>query len=207
MQLLRRIHPCLLLVLVTACAEDPDDNDALDPETALQAKAGTYEGSFALNGLDQDLQTVVAMTWTDVAVAADPTIEDDRAYLHVTDASTFADGMQFQQTWIEGYLLDEDGRIGDEFIEMNGVVTVITEVEPGRFRYEQELGPQDFFALGPVTMDKLTAGHHVVDKTVSFVDGVETHDIVRTTHLAWNDTDGAHELEFESLSGRHRKTE
>jgi|GEM_PF-2152955 len=203
----RLLQSCLLVALLPACADGPSDDVEPDLEALLDARAGTYEGSFQLSGLDETGQPIPMMMWTDVAVADEPTIDDDRAYLHVNGTSTFADGTVHEQSWIEGYLLDGDGFAGDEFIEMNGVVTVVTELAPDRYQYEQELSPQDFYLLGPVTAENLDAGHHVMDKTVTFPDGIETHDIIRTTHLEWTDEGGSQTLEFESLSGQHRKVE
>ncbi|MCA9625266.1 MAG: hypothetical protein KC731_39860 [Myxococcales bacterium] len=179
------------------------------PQEVMEAKAGTYRGSWVLSGY-QDGAATVAFEWTDVAVADGVVVEDARAYLSVTDTSTFtagiAKGMVFEQTWLEGVLIEDDGAVGSQFIEMDGAVTLLEEVGENHFVYEQPVTSQDLLSIPGVTVDNMVEGHHEVDKVVSFPDGVETHDIHRTTSIVYVDAQGSEvTISFESLVGQHRK--
>ncbi|MCA9691343.1 MAG: hypothetical protein R3A51_13055 [Nannocystaceae bacterium] len=188
---------------------DGTDTDGDDPvAAALDAKAGTYMGSWELFGYDPMAGAYPAFAWTDVVTAQNPTVEADRAYLDVTDVITFEMGGGYEQMWIEGFQLNEDGTPGAEFIEMMGVVTVLEEVEPDHYVYEQPVTEQDLMLIAGVTLENLVSGTHVVDKVVTHPGGVETHTISRTTSIEYtDDADQLVTIEFESLRGTHEKTE
>jgi hypothetical protein len=203
-----------LLTVVAACGGDesaPGETPppaGEKPEAVLAAKAGTYEGNWEIFARAADGTVQSAMTWTDVAVADRPTIESERAYLHVVDNMTLAGGMQMTQEWIEGVLVEPDGTAGKQFIEMNGAVTVLEEIEPHHYQYETEIEDTDYYFIEGVTPGMVVAGHHAIDKVVTFPGDKETHSIHRTTHLEWSDAMGnAQTDEWESLTGTHVKTQ
>jgi hypothetical protein len=203
----------LAVALLAACGgEDetapPVQETRKTPEEVLADKAGTYQGNWELFGRATDGTVSSAMTWTDVAVADRPTVEAERAYLEVVDTMTMSTGMEIVQQWIEGVIIDRDGKVGQQFIEMEGVVTLLDEIEPDHFQYETPIADTDFFFIQGVTPQTLTAGHHLVDKVVTHPDGKETHSIHRTTHLEWTDAMGMPQTaDYESLVGTHTKTE
>ena len=194
------------VVLLCGCGGGTNPPAGEDPAEVLAAKAGTYDGNWELFGRAADGTVFSASTWTDVAVADQPTFETDRAYLRVVDDMTFAGGMEIMQEWIEGVLVEADGTAGQEFIETNGVVTLVDEVEPDHFRYQTDVTPADLYFFEGITPDVLVSGYHVLDKVVTFPGGVETHTITRNTHLEWNDPAGTLQTaDFVSLTGVHVK--
>jgi hypothetical protein len=104
-------------------------------------------------------------------------------------------------------LIEPDGSVGRQFIDMDGVVTELEEVEPGHFQYQVTIASSDFYFLDGITPANLIEGHHLVDKVVSSESGQETHQIHRTTHVGWTDDAGEKATaDFESLKGTHQKT-
>ncbi len=192
----------VLLAWLGGCGDDGGE----DPLAVVTAKAGTYEGSWELFGLDADCRPESAMSWTDVATAAEPTLEADRAFVHVADHMTLASGMEIDRAWLEGVFVEDDGTAGAQFIDEDGVVTVLEEVEPYHFRYSAPLADVDRIFLACIPPETPLDGGHVVDKIVTFPGDQETHSIHRATHLAWTDPGGkARTADFESLAGTHRK--
>lgn len=179
-----------------------------DPLAYLAQKAGTYEGSWELFGIDAGGLPSLAFAWTDVAVADQPTVEATRAYLHVTDNLQFTFGFMGTQTqsWLEGVLILPDGKLGNQFLDQDGVVTELIEIEPNHFVYETELSTYDLGLVEGLTQQNLVEGHHTVDKLVTFPDGVETHTISRMTHVEYIDMMGqVVTRDWESLTGTHEK--
>ncbi|MBK8253244.1 MAG: hypothetical protein IPK82_11335 [Polyangiaceae bacterium] len=180
-----------------------------DPLAYLNAKAGTYEGSWSLSGLDADGQTALVYQWTDIALANQPTVESTRAYLHVEDTLTFTFGFMGtqKQNWLEGVLLHPDGTFGNQFVEQDGVVTLLVEVEPNHFEYQTSLSMYDLALVEGLTKDNLIEGHHTITKVITYPNGVETHTITRETHVEYADSTNATVIQnFESLTGEHKKT-
>ncbi|NUO52037.1 MAG: hypothetical protein HOV80_24565 [Polyangiaceae bacterium] len=180
---------------------------ANDPLAYLAAKAGTYEGSWEIYAVDAAQVRSLKYAWTDVAVADTPTVEATRAYLTVVDNMTFTVGFNGtqEQTWIEGILIEPSGALGQQFVETDGVLTIQIEVEPHHFVYETALTQYDLLLIEGCTEQNLIEGHHTIDKTVTFPDGIETHTISRTTHASCNATSGMITVDYPSLTGTHRK--
>src|SRR5262245_4864310 len=132
----------LLASMVTGCGGDDDTAAAPEAPSPLEVvtkKAGTYEGSWELFGRRATGMTYSAMKWTDVAIADKPVAEKTRAYVTVNDSMTMADMSKIEQSWIEGVLIEADGSVGPQFIDMAGVVTELHEVSPGHLPDETEL--------------------------------------------------------------------
>jgi hypothetical protein len=174
----------------------------------LATRAGTYEGSWDLYEIDAAQVRALKYSWDDVAIADMPTVEATRAYLYVQDDLTFTFGFDGTDTtnWIEGILLEEGGALGEAFIEQDGVVTIQTEVEPNHYVYQTELSPYDIPLIEGCTVDNLIEGYHTIDKVVTFPGGVETHTISRMTHATCDADAGMITVDYESLTGTHRKT-
>ncbi len=175
--------------------------DALDH---VIAKAGTYHGAWEMYGLDASDKVYLASTWTDIAVGSNPRIEGDRAQLDVIDTMDI-DGFEYVIEWTEGLMIEKDGSTGQAFMDMDGVVTLMPEIKPGYFQYQTDVVSSDLFYMANIDMSNLILGYHVTEKWVSEVNGLETHDITRNTHLKWSDKSGEYEADFLSMTGQHTK--
>lgn len=219
----------LLVCAGTACdgADDDDtatdDDDTGDDDTAadddtsetwgqesldmITEMVGTYTGDFEMYGLDGGDQAITVMTWTDTAVATNPRIEGDRAVVDVHEEMVVDQSTTYEMDWLEGVLIEADGSAGSRFIDMNGIVTIQTEVEPGHFEYQQDLDEYDHYYWDNITPVNLVSGYHVMNKIVTDVQGVETHEITRTTYVDYEDQGGTIiSVEFVSLQGTHEKS-
>jgi hypothetical protein len=176
--------------------------EALDLVTA---RAGTYQGAWEMLGLDAGDEPYTYLSWTDDIVGSNPRIEGDRAMMDVTDFMVLEDYGDYEISWIEGVLIEEDGSPGEEFMEMDGEVTIFSQVKDGYYEYQTELARSDFSAWANVTQDNLISGYHTTYKVVTWPDGMETHDITRVTTLEWDAGDGPQTIEFTSMTGRHQK--
>ncbi len=214
------------LTVLIACNADPDDTDSQNTNTdttttetettetttwgaealdLVTAKAGTYEGSWQMFGLDPLDVSYPSMTWTDVAVATNPRIDGERALVDVTDTMDMGNYGEMQATWLEGVMIETDGSPGDEYMEMDGVVTVFSKVADDEYEYVTDIADSDYFSWSNVSAQNLIDGYHTTHKTVSWPDGQETHDITRTTTLEYDGGDGPVVVEFTSLVGQHIK--
>ncbi len=190
---------------------DDDDSAGVWGQEALDlitGMVGTYTGDFVMHGLDGADAPYPAMSWADTAVASNPRIDGDRAQVDVHDTMVMDGGGTYEQEWLEGILIEPDGSAGDRFIDMDGVVTVQTEVTPGVFEYEQPIEEYDFYNWTNVTAANLIAGGHLMHKEVVDDGGIETHLISRTTSLEYEDAGGSTvSVEYLSLEGTHQKSE
>ena len=218
---MRTILPLLLLLALPACKDDADDtapptgdtDSNVDTECAAEAletvsaMVGTFGGSWEMFGLDAQDQPVVAMTWTDVATATDPVAEAGRAYVSITDVMDTDAYGQMEQSWIEGVYIEDDCSVGVPFMEMDGEVTEMPWIEDDHVQYTTEVTDNDLWFFENIDTSNFITGSHTTDKYVSFPDGVETHEITRTTHLEYDADGETVVLDFTSLSGTHAKTE
>jgi hypothetical protein len=164
----------------------------------------TFEGAWALSGLDASDTAFESMSWTDIAIGSNPRIEDDRALVDVQndmDGGTWTYSMNFN----EGALIEEDGSMGDYFIDMDGAVTFLTETRPGTWTYQEELTSSDLSAMANVTQDNLITGWKQSTKVVSHPDDDERHDISTITHVEYDAGNGTQIVEFTSLAGYHMR--
>ena len=234
-ELLVMLCACLLVLGLGACkgeeADDDDsgaadDDDVADDDVAdddsgsadddtewgaealemVTEMAGTYQGDFEMFGLDAADASYSASAWVDTAVASNPRIEGDRAQVDVHDTMEMDGGGTYEMDWVEGLLIEEDGSTGEWFMEMEGVVTIMTEVEPGHFEYEQAVEDYDFYYWANITPENLIVGSHLTTKLVADEGGLETHDITRTTHLEYDDgAGGSVTVDYTSMEGTHQK--
>src|ERR1044072_1797084 len=88
------------------------------------AIAGTFKGEWAMFGIDGKGEVVKRVSWTDVIKAENPTVKGDRAFVTITDEMTFTDSRIPPRKTVgtEGYLLNQDGSLGDYFFETSGQV-------------------------------------------------------------------------------------
>jgi hypothetical protein len=186
---------------------DTDMDCAAEALTTVSALVGSFQGSWEMYGLDAQDQVITSMTWTDTATATDPVAEATRAYVSVTDVGKSAEYGAFSQSWIEGVYIEDDCSVGDWFMDMEGVVTDMPEIEPDHFQYQTDVTANDLYFFENVTSTNLISGYHITDKLVTHPDGVETHNITRTTHLEYSGDNGDVTLDFTSMAGTHQRAE
>ncbi len=168
---------------------------------------GAFSGDWQLYGTDASDQPVESYAWTDVISATNPRSEENRALVDISDEM---DGGRWQQTvtFNEGVYISEDNGVGDYFMEMDGVITILTEVEPDRWEYSSELTENDLALVANLTEENYRSGYKVATKLVTWVDGWERHDVSVLTHVEYAGTDGSTQVvEFTSLLGYHQKYE
>ncbi len=186
---------------------DTDTDCASAALQAVEAIAGTYEGSWTMYGLDASDESTVAMTWTDVSTATDPTADDTRAWASVLDIMDTDQYGQMESEFIEGYMIEDDCSVGVRFMEMDGVVTEMPEIEDGHSQWQTELNTSELWFYENVDTTNLVSGYHTTDKLVSYPDGLETHEVTRTTHIEYTSGSDTVVVDFVSMEGSHQKTE
>ena len=204
-----RIHILSCLAVLTGSLSLPGVGLAADtsPEVPKEVAAlvGTYSGSWKSFGIDAQGQVVERTAWTDTVKAERPVREANRAWVATETVMIFAgrEGAPFKLPGKEGYDLNQDGTLGEYFIETFGQTYRMHKLAPDIWTYATDAPPQELAQLG---FPKGTTGRHVVVKVVSHEAGVETHRISRVTTVSWRDKDGKERwLQFVSLQGHHKK--
>ena len=168
---------------------------------------GQFSGEWQLYGLDAADEQLESFAWTDIITGSNPRIESDRALVDIVDEM---DGGRWQLTmeFNEGVYIAEDGGIGNYFMLIDGVETIVTEVEPNRWEYTSDLTADDLAGIANVTEVNYLSGWKLATKLVSWVDEWERHDVSVLTHVEYDDGSGTPVVvEFQSLAGYHQKYE
>lgn len=205
-----RLAPCLLLVpfaLVAGRAASPvvGAGQKADVPPEVRALEGTFTGSWTMYGIDDKLEVVKKMAWTDTIKATAAEVKGDRAQVTTTDEMTFEGGKAppFKVEGKEGYFLKKDGGLGDYFIESFGQVNRMTKLGDNVWTYAAPAAEQELLRLG---FPKGATGQHVLVKVVTKEQGAETHRISRLTTVTWADAAGKERvLQFVSLQGYHKR--
>lgn len=197
---------CFLLALSFCLpAISHAQNTAQKIPAEVQAIAGAYTGAWTSLSINDKGEVVKQMAWTDTIKAENPTVAADRAFVEITDEMTFEGGRIPPQKMLgkEGYLINKDGSLGDYFVEFFGRAVPMKRLAKDVWTYSIPGNAREFMALG----DKFISATHVLVKTISMDQGVETHHITRVTTARWKDAEGKERLtQFVSLQGLHRKT-
>lgn len=210
------LRPLLLVLLAFTFGCNPVSPDPADDDGGIWGQAaldfvsenlvGSYDGEWALSGLDATDTPVEQASWSDTITASNPRIEEDRALVDVAsvmDGGTWTQELEF----LEGVYIEDDGSVGAYFFEVDAEITISTETSPGVWEYDAELTAYDYSAMANVTADNLIEGSNHSVKVVSYPDGVERHDITTTTHVEYDAGEGLQVVEFTSLQGYHRRAE
>lgn len=194
-------HPGILLIIFLICASILTAQEV--PEE-VKAMAGTYTGSWSIFGLDQEGTIVKKMSWTDVIVAQNPVIQDGQAYVSTIDNMVFEGNIPPQKiVGKEGYFLNEDGTLGDYFMEMAGQTLKMTMIDKDVWTYTSPVNPYEYSMLG---FTNVIYAKHVMVKVITREDEGETHRISRVTTVHWTGKDNKeHWIQFISLQGFHRR--
>lgn len=200
---LRTLKFTVVLSLLIACFALSSKAQIVPNE--VKEIAGTFTGAWTAFTLNASGEVVKQMAWTDVIKAENPVVEKDRAYLTTLDEMTFEGGRIPPQKipGKEGYLLNKDGSVGEYFMEMFGQTILMKKLSKDTWVYTVAGAPREFAALG----DKFLSATHVLVKTVTFEQGIETHHISRVTTVRWKDAEGKERsTQFVSLQGHHKRS-
>ena len=171
----------------------------------VRALEGTYTGAWTMYGIDGKGDIVKRMAWTDTMKAANAEIQGDRAFVRTTDEMTFA-GDQIPPMKVagkEGYFVNEQGGLGDYFIETNGQTYRMVKVGENVWSYSTAADARELSRLG---FPESASGKHVLVKVVTTEQGLETHQISRLTTVSWKDKEGKDRtLQFITLQGFHKR--
>ena len=198
---------CLVLFTASLCPRWPTQSAESPPQPPKEVGdlAGTYSGTWTSFGINQNGEVVKMMAWTDTMKADRPTVEAGRAYVNTSDEMVF-EGPAARKMTIpgrEGYLLNENGSLGEYFIESYGQTYRMLKLSNNAWSYAVPASAQE---LAPMGFSNVAFAQHVAVKVVTVEDGVETHRITRITTVNWKDKDGTSRwLQFVSLQGVHKR--
>jgi len=199
MPTLRALLPlCILAAPLTP-------TNAADPPKEVRALEGTYTGVWAMYGIDEKGEVVKRASWTDTLKAGGAEVKGDRAFVSWTCEQVFdgAKGPPRKSEGKEGFFLNKDGTVGDNYLEMFGQTTKVTKLSDTAWSYATPAAAQELAALG---FPKGASGQHVTVKVVTTEQGAETHRITRLTTATWTDKDGKERVtQFVSLQGYHKR--
>ena len=194
-------HLGILLIILLVCVSILTGQEV--PEE-VKALAGTYTGSWSMFGLDQEGTIVKKMSWTDVLEAQNPVVKDGRAYVTTIDNMVFEGNIPPQKvTGKEGYVLNEDGSLGDYFMEMAGQTLKMIKIDQDVWIYTSPVNPYEYSIMG---LTNVLFAKHVLVKVITREDEVETHRISRVTTVHWTGKENKEQwIQFISLQGIHRR--
>jgi hypothetical protein len=166
---------------------------------------GTFTGEWSMFGIDASGQVVKKMSWTDIIKTENPVIKGDKAFVTTIDEMSFEGGKipprKFQGT--EGYFINQDGSLGEYFIESSGQITKMQRLEKNVWAYATAASTQEMMQLG---FTNVASAQHTLLKVVIQDNGAETHRITRITTVNWKDKEGKeHWMQYISLQGFHKK--
>src|SRR5260370_20501461 len=172
---------------------------------AVSMLQGTYTGSWISYRLNPEGQPVRAMSWTDTMTAGNPTAQSDRAFVTTSDEMVFKGGRPepMKVSGSEGYLLNQDGSLGDYFIKTSGQEFRMHQLGENVWAYTAKASEAEAGQLG---IPKGGSAIHVLGKVVTKEGGVETHRITRLTTATWKEADGKdRSAQFVSLEGAPKR--
>lgn len=199
----RNIKFTLVLSLLVVCFALSAKAQTVPSE--VKEIAGTFTGAWTAFTLNGNGEVVKQMAWTDVIKAENPIVEKDRAYVTTIDEMTFEGGRIPPQKipGKEGYLLNKDGSLGEYFMEIFGQTITMKKLSKDTWIYTVPASAREFAAMG----DKFLSATHVLVKTATFEQGIETHHISRVTTVRWKDAEGKERAtQFVSLQGQHKRS-
>jgi hypothetical protein len=171
---------------------------------AAKKIAGKYTGTWTMYGIENG-KVARKAAWTDVLTAGNPTEEKDRAFVQVSDVMTFTDGTTRTSNFIEGYISNADGSVGDRFYDLGGTTTHFKQLTQNDWSYQATPADGELWFLGfdPKTV---VSASHVAIKTTTFDGSLDTDHVTRMTTIQWKDATGAlKSTQFVSLQGEHRR--
>lgn len=167
---------------------------------------GTFTGSWTIAMLGPDDKSAPGLQFTDRVVGSNARIDGDRAIVDVTTRMDMGRGEPMELSFIEGVKIEEGGKRGVYFVEMQGQVTTYEEVEPGTWQSDAPLTEQDYAMMVNVTADNVVEGNKRTVKVVKITDGLERHDITATVTVKYTNASGEPvSVEYTAMTGHHQQ--
>ncbi|MFC2156703.1 hypothetical protein ACFLT9_02575 [Acidobacteriota bacterium] len=191
----------IAVIIILICVSSLAAQEVPEEVAAL---AGTYTGSWTMFGLDKEGTIIKKMSWTDVLEALNPEIKNGRAFVTTIDIMVFDGNIPPQKvTGKEGYFLNEDGSLGDYFMEMAGQTVKMIQIDQDVWTYTSPVNPYEYSIMG---VTNVSYAKHVLFKVITREDEVETHRISRVTTVHWTGKDDKEQwIQFISLQGIHKR--
>ena len=193
-----------MLTIHVRAAESQTNIRSIPPKEVSDLE-GVYTGSWTSFGLDRQGQIAKRAAWTDKIVARGAVREGDRAFVTTEMKMTFEGGAipPFKSQGKDGYFLNADGNVGDQFIENSGQLYRLKRLTTNSWTFALPAQPRELAQLG---FTNIISAQHVFVKVLNFEQGRETHRISRVTTVNWKDVDGKDRwLQFTSMQGFHRR--
>ena len=182
---------------------------AADASSALeQAKTlvGNYTGHWETY-TPEETGEVLASSWNDTVEAANPTLENGRAFVTVKSSMNFTYPKQYPYTMIfsEGFLVNSDGSAGKHFYDYGAGPVIVEQVSTDTWSIRSPVNLPDYQSVG-ITKDNVIFASNHVTKTVTSDGGMEIQRVTQSTTLVWKDSNGEiQSRQFVSLSGIHKR--
>jgi hypothetical protein len=192
----------------TAVAQAPAGDKGVatgDVPKEVRALEGTYTGSWAMYGIDDEGTVVRRMAWTDTLKTDGARVAGDRAFVSWSNEMKFegAAGTSAKVQGKEGYMLTKGATLRDYFVETFGRATRMTRLADNVWGYAAQGSAQELAMLG---FPRGASGQHVQVKVVTKERGLETHRISRLSTVTWTDKEGKERvLQFVTLQGHHQR--
>lgn len=172
---------------------------------AQKSLVGAYTGKWEHFGFDADKEKIVLKSARMEDVVDKPPVKVvDRVAITGACVHTVA-GNPFKVVFLEGYFVDEQGKLSDRFFEIDNQLTRMPGEGSGTFTFVNELSPHESYSLGLLPQDVIS-GNHVTVRVVTMDGKAELEHISRVTTVTFKNAKGAAEtIQFVSLKGSHRR--
>ena len=168
--------------------------------------AGVYIGEWEVYGPEKAGKSNLLASWTDSLVAKDPILENGKAFVTVTDAMHFKNGIVYNRKFTEGYLVNADGSIGSRYFELNGIIVLESPLGADTWAFETKVDPSELKEMGFDPIFVIFA-KHITNKAVTKYKGQETEWITRTTTVLLRENEQVSTIQFLSMKGHHTRIE
>lgn len=194
-----------LLICIDIPQETSAGNAGASVPDEIRSIVGTYRGQWRNFGINENGQVVEIISWTDRLKAEKPVVEGNRAYVTITDEMAFSDPnippMTVQGK--EGYMLREDGSLGEYFVETYGQMFTMKKLGEDTWAYSVPAFEEQLNYLG---FSNVLYARHCMIKVITVSGKIETHRISRVTTVNWKGRQGKEQwIQFVSMKGSHSR--
>jgi len=178
---------------------------------AAKSIVGVYSGSSTIYGFDAHDSLQPVFQFSEVIEAKDPTVQNGRAFVSVTDTMTFPGGGHTTIPWTEGFHVNPDGTAGARYFayqipNVPAEETLENALNPTSATFDTDVSDRDIQQLG-FSGRNVTYKKHTTVKQVVTNGNVETDVITRFTMISWKDAAGAQRSrQFVSMTGFQTRT-
>lgn len=198
----------IAVLLLGQNASESKDGEAVDKSgPAVPERVKQMEGEFAGKWTSfayRDGKTVERVSWTDTLVCDGLLVVGNKASVNFQSESVFPNqSSPRERNWKEGYFLNEDGGVGDRYVEFFGNVRRLKQVSPTTWVYSIPMATAEFKQMG---FNRAVAGEHVVIMVERKESGIDTRRLTRITSVVERDaSDQEKTVQFISLQGFHKR--